>query len=157
MSDKDFSKYAYFICKASNFAIVIKPNKKKIVDGEVVYEEGLRLEFKNKMLRIEKTEENEGLLIKLRQKLKDEEAIDPKRRSFFEEQKPKEMVAMDQVEELLGEKIGEKNERIAQLEKENELLKKGLVQTPAVNLSAAISNASDDENKVVTPHTPRKR
>jgi uncharacterized small protein (DUF1192 family) len=123
MSDKDYGKYAYFVSKASNFAIVIRPNKKKIVDGEVVYEEGLRLEFHNKMLRLEKGEANDAIIEKLRVKIKEEEGIDPKRRSFFEETKPKEMVELDKVETLLGEKLGEKNERIAALEDENARLK----------------------------------
>lgn len=124
MSDKDYDKYAYFVSKASNFAIVIRPTKKKIVDGEVVYEEGLRLEFHNKMLRVEKSKDNEGILSKLREKLDNEKALDPKRRSFFEETKPKEMVEMEKVETLLGEKIGEKNEKIAELEAEIAKLKK---------------------------------
>lgn len=124
MSEKDYDKYAYFVSKANNFAIVIKPTKKKIVDGEVVYEEGMRLTFHNKMLRLEKTKENEGVIAKLREKLENEKALDPKRRSFFEETKPKEMVEMDKVETMLGEKIGEKNERIAELEAEIEKLKK---------------------------------
>ena len=124
MSEKDYDKYAYFVSKANNFAIVIKPTKKKIVDGEVIFEEGLRLEFHNKMLRLEKTKENEGVIAKLREKLENEKALDPKRRSFFEETKPKEMVEMDKVETMLGEKIGEKNERIAELEAEIAKLKK---------------------------------
>jgi len=123
MSEKDYDKYAYFVSKANNFAIVIKPTKKKIVDGEVIFEEGLRLEFHNKMLRVEKTKENEGILAKLREKLENEKALDPKRRSFFEETKPKEMVEMDKVEILLGEKIGEKNDKIAALEAEIAKLK----------------------------------
>lgn len=124
MSEKNFDKFAYFVSKASNFAIVIRPTKKKIVDGEVVYEEGLRLEFHNKMLAIEKTPENKAVLEKMREKIVAEANIDPKRRAFFEESKPKEMVAMEQVESLLGEKLGEKNDRIAELEEENALLKK---------------------------------
>lgn len=124
MSDKDYDKYAYFVSKANNFAIVIKPTKKKIVDGEVVFEEGLRLDFHNKMLRLEKTKENERIIAKLREKLESEKALDPKRRSFFEETKPKEMVEMDKVETLLEEKIGEKNDKIAELEAELAKLKK---------------------------------
>lgn len=124
MSEKDYDKYAYFVSKANNFAIVIKPTKKKIVDGEVIFEEGLRLEFHNKMLRLEKTKENEGILAKLREKLESEKALDPKRRSFFEEIKPKEMVEMDKVESMLGEKIGEKNQKISELEEEIAKLKK---------------------------------
>lgn len=124
MSDKDYDKYAYFVSRASNFAIVIKPTKKKIVDGEVVFEEGLRLEFNNKMLRLEKTKDNEGIIAKLREKLEAEKVLDPKRRSFWEEEKPKEMVEMEKVETLLGEKIGEKNEKIAELEAEIAALKK---------------------------------
>lgn len=124
MSDKDYDKYAYFVSKANNFAIVIKPTKKKIVDGEVVFEEGLRLEFHNKMLRIEKTKENEGIIAKLRGKLESEKSLDPKRRSFFEETKPKEMVEIDKVETILSEKIGEKNDKIAALEAEIAKLKK---------------------------------
>lgn len=121
MENKDFSKYAYFVSRASNFAIVIRPTKKRIVDGEVVYEEGLRLEFKNKMLRVEKTEENEGILAKLREKLEAEKSQDPKRRAFFEEEEPKRMIP----EEAVVEKLNEKNDRIKELEEENaRLLKK---------------------------------
>lgn len=110
--EKDYDKYAYFVSKANNFAIVIRPTKKKIVDGEVVYEEGLRLEFNNRMLRIEKTKENEGVLTKIREKLKNESAMDPKRRAFFEEEEPTAMIPEEKVKEALEEK----NKKIAELE-----------------------------------------
>lgn len=149
MSEKDFDKYAYFISRASNFAIVIKPTKKKIVDGEVVFEEGLRLEFNNKMLRIEKTKDNEPIIAKLREKIEKESVTDPRRRAFFEETKPKEMVAMDKVEELIGEKLDEKNIRIAKLEEENALLKKGKLtpNTTTPPISSTPENGSEEKKK----------
>ena len=135
MSAKDFNKYAYFISRASNFAIVIRPDKKKKVDGEVVFEPGLRVEFNNKMLAVEKNKDNEKILEVLRRKIEEEKVFDPKKRTFFEEQPPKEMVDMEKVKDLLGEKLEEKNQEIAniknekdkkisELEKELEKLKK---------------------------------
>ena len=130
MSEKNFEKFAYFISKASNFAIVIRPDKKKIVDGEVVFEPGLRMEFKNKMLSVEKTKDNGPILAKLREKLKAEENIDPKRRAFFEETAPRVMIP----EEMVKEKLGEKNDRIAELEAENKILKASKkTETPVNN------------------------
>ena len=122
MEDKDYDKYVYFVCRPSKFAIVIKGTKKKIVEGEVVYEEGLRLDFNNKMLRIEKTEENKELIKKIREKLKKEENQDPKRRSFFEETRPIKMLPEEKVIEL----VGKKNDRIEELEAENKRLKEGI-------------------------------
>lgn len=116
MSQKDYKKYAYFISKAKNFAIAIKPDKKKIVDGEVVFEPGLRLEFNNGMLRIEKTKENESIIKKLREKIEMEKVIDPKRRTFFEEEAPKEMISIEKVEEILNKENEEKDRKIKELE-----------------------------------------
>lgn len=117
---KDFNKNAYFVSKAKNFAIAVRPDKKKIIDGEVVFEPGIRVEFHNGMLEIAKTEENKLILETLRRKLEEQKDMDPKRRSFWEEQPPKEMVEVDKVKDLLGEK----NDRIANLEKELAELKK---------------------------------
>ncbi len=117
---KDFNKYAYFVSKAKNFAIAIRPDKKKIVDGEVVFEPGLRVEFHNGMLEVEKNDNNKIIIETLRKKLDDQKDIDPKRRSFWEEQAPKEMVEVNKVKDLLGEK----NDKIAELEKELAELKK---------------------------------
>ena len=111
MNEKDFDKYVYFICRAENFAVVIRPDKKKTVDGEVVFEEGLRLEFHNKMLRLENDEANQGVIAKLREKIKAEESMDPKRRSFFEETKPETMIP----ETMVKEKLDEKNKEIEEL------------------------------------------
>jgi hypothetical protein len=114
MSEKNYDKYAYFVSRANNFAIVIRPDKKKIVDGETVFESGLRVEFKNKMLRIEKTEDNQFILDVLKEKLKKEEQIDPKRRSFYEETKPESMIPESKVKDALQKK----NEEIERLKKE---------------------------------------
>ena len=111
MSKKDYKKYAYFVSRAKNFAISIKPDKKKIIDGEVVFEPGLRLEFNNGMLRIEKTEDNEVVIEKLREKLKNESVVDPKRRLFYEELEPETMLPESKVKEVLEKK----NEEIAKL------------------------------------------
>jgi hypothetical protein len=111
MSKKDYKKYAYFVSRAKNFAISIKPDKKKIIDGEVVFEPGLRLEFNNGMLRIEKTEDNEAVIEKLREKLKNESVVDPKRRLFYEELEPETMLPESKVKEVLEKK----NEEIAKL------------------------------------------
>jgi len=111
MNEKDFDKYAYFVCKATNFAIAIKPDKKKIVDGEVVFEEGLRLTFHNKMLRVEIASDTEGVIEKLREKIRKEELMDPKRRTFFEETRPETMIP----ESMVREKLEEKNKEIEEL------------------------------------------
>lgn len=141
MSEKDFDKYAYFVSRASNFAIVIRPDKKRVVDGEVIFDAGLRLEFDNKMLAIEKTKDNEVILEKLREKLKKEETLDPKRRAFFEETKPVSMIPEDKVKE----KLQEKNQKIAELEEENALLKKASkTNTP---ISSTTENGSKEKNK----------
>ena len=111
MSEKDYKKYAYFVSRAKNFAISMRPDKKKIVDGEVVFEEGLRLEFHNGMLRVEKTEENEGIISKLREKIEKEKDLDQKRKSFFEEVEPEAMIPQSKVEDILEKK----NREIAEL------------------------------------------
>lgn len=113
MSAKDYKKYAYFISRAKNFAISIKPDRKKIVDGEVVFESGLRLEFNNGMLRLEKNDENNSIIEKLREKIKDESVLDPKRRTFYEELEPEIMLPESKVKEVLNEK----NEEIAELKR----------------------------------------
>ena len=118
---KDFKKFAYFVSRASNFAIVIRPDKKKIVDGIVNFDPGLRVEFNNKMLEIAKTPENETILKELRKRIDDEKNIDPKRRSFYEEVPPKNMIEEEKVLELVGEKnatIEEKDAEIAKLKAE---------------------------------------
>lgn len=116
MSAKDYKKYAYFISRAKNFAISIKPDRKKIVDGEVVFESGLRLEFNNGMLRLEKNDENNSIIEKLREKIKDESVLDPKRRTFYEELEPEIMLPESKVKEVLNEK----NEEIAELKRKLE-------------------------------------
>lgn len=116
MSAKDYKKYAYFISRAKNFAISIKPDRKKIVDGEVVFESGLRLEFNNGMLRLEKNDENNSIIEKLRKKIKDESVLDPKRRTFYEELEPEIMLPESKVKEVLNEK----NEEIAELKRKLE-------------------------------------
>ncbi len=116
MSAKDYKKYAYFISRAKNFAISIKPDRKKIIDGEVVFEPGLRLEFNNGMLRIEKNEENNSIIEKLREKIKVESVLDPKRRTFYEELEPEIMLPESKVKEVLNEK----NEEIAELKRKLE-------------------------------------
>jgi len=120
MNGKDFSKYAYFVSKAKNFAIVIRPDKKKVVDGEVQFLPGLRMEFNNGMLAVEKTKENNEIINILRGKIGEYSSIDPKRRPFFEEQPPKEMVPLEKVNEIYSEQ----NKEIERLKAENELLKK---------------------------------
>ena len=120
MSEKNFDKFAYFVCRASNFSIVIRPDKKKTIDGEVVFEPGLRLDFKNRMLSIEKTNDNKGILSKLREKIKEESALDPKKRAFFEEDEPKLMIP----EDLVKSKLDEKNNEIEELKKENKEIEK---------------------------------
>jgi hypothetical protein len=120
MSEKNYEQYAYFVSRAKNFAISIKPDRKKIVDGEVVFEPGLRLEFNNGMLRVEKNKENEVIIEKLREKLKQESVIDPKRRLFYEESEPENMLPESKVKEALNKK----NEEIARLKKELEVKKK---------------------------------
>ena len=118
---KDFKKCAYFVSRASNFAIVIRPDKKKLIDGVVNFEPGLRVEFNNRMLEVAKTPENEIILQELRKRIEDEKNIDPKRRSFYEEAPPKNMIAEEKVLELVGEKnatIEEKDAEIARLKSE---------------------------------------
>lgn len=143
MSEKNFDKYAYFVSRASNFAIVIRPAKKKVVDGEVIFEEGLRLEFNNKMLALEKTEDNAPIIEKLREKLKKEEIMDPKRRSFFEESKPVAMISEDKV----IEKLQEKNDKIAALEAENAVLKNVNKRVDPMAPVSAPSQPSDDKQE----------
>lgn len=121
---KDFSKFAYFVSRAKNYAIVVRPDKKKVVDGEVVFEPGLRLEFNNGMLAIERSKDNENILSILRKKISDEKDFDQKRRSLWEELPPKEMIDMETVRGVVEEKVLEKNQKIADLEKELERLKK---------------------------------
>lgn len=120
MNEKDFEKYVYFVCRAENFAVVIRPDKKRIVDGEVVFEEGLRLEFHNKMLRLENAESNQGIIAKLRDKIRLEEGLDPKRRTFFEETKPETMIPETMVREKLEEKNKEIEDLKSQLSQKNE-------------------------------------
>ncbi|HNV62180.1 MAG TPA: hypothetical protein PKN54_04445 [Candidatus Cloacimonas acidaminovorans] len=120
MSEKNYEQYAYFVSRAKNFAISIKPDRKKIIDGEVVFEPGLRLEFNNGMLRIEKNKENEPIIEKLRNKIKEESVLDPKRRLFYEEIEPETMLPESKVKEVLENK----NQEIARLKKELENKKK---------------------------------
>lgn len=121
---KNYNEYAYFISRAKNLGIVIRPDKKKIVDGEVVFDAGLRVEFNNGMLALKKSKENEKVLAILRDKIAEEQDLDPRRRTFWEEMPPKEMVDAEKVEEVLAEALTEKNIKIKELEDELKKLKK---------------------------------
>jgi len=112
--EKDYSKYCYFVSKAKNFGISLIPDKKKIVDGNVDFIPGLRIEFRNGMLRIEKSEENKSAIDKIRSIVEKEKFLDQKQRTVWEESVPQNMLPEKDVKELLDKK----NEEIENLKTE---------------------------------------
>ena len=83
---KDFTNYCYFLSKASNYAVCIKPERKAIVDGETVTKDvGLRVEFNNKMLAVKKGGDGDVIIKFLRDKIEKEKALSPNARMIFEE------------------------------------------------------------------------
>ena len=104
MNDKDFIKYSYFVSRAKNYAICYKPDRKKIVDGEVEFIPGLRVEFNNGMLRIEKTKENLPIIEFIRERIKKETESGQTKRSLWEEEMPKKVYSEEDVREMLKNK-----------------------------------------------------
>ena len=91
---KDFDKYAYFRSKAANYALCIKSRRTAIVDGEpVVKAEGLRVEFRNRMIRIEKDELGMIQIKALRDEILKEKDLIAIKKSLFEEKKADVMVS----------------------------------------------------------------
>lgn len=114
-AEKDFSKFAYFRSRARNYAICMRPERRAIVDGEVVTKDvGLRIEFNNHFYRIEKTEDNENIIEFLRNKILSEKDFDPNKKMLFEEVKGDMMIPESEVEKILIRK----NAEIAELKKQ---------------------------------------
>lgn len=119
-NEKDYEKYAYFVSKAKNYSVIFKPMVEEVLaDGSrrIAKDEkgkemvGLRIEFDNRMKRIEKTEENMPMIEFLRKKCEGEAGEDPKRQQIKEEHKPIKMVK----EEEMKVKLAEKDEEIKKL------------------------------------------
>jgi hypothetical protein len=99
--DKDYEKYAYFYSRAKNYGIVMKAEHKRTVDGEVVRDVGIRIEFHNGMLKLEKTKENAEMIKYLRKKIEEEKGVSLYKKSFVEEFKPEKTYTESEVKELL--------------------------------------------------------
>lgn len=124
----DFNRYAYFASKAKNFAISMRPDRFRIVDGEKIYDSGLRIEFNNGMLRLNKNDELDIAKIEfLRMRLEKEKDMDVKQRTFQEIVEQEKMISESKLVEVLSEKnleIDSAKAKQNKLEKENEDLKK---------------------------------
>ncbi len=125
MDDKDYKKYAYFTSKASNYSVIFKPQVEEILadgsrriakgdDGKEMV--GLRIEFRNGMLRYEKTEENMPMIKFLRTKCENENKEPANRQQLKEITKPIKMVK----EEEMKTKLAEKDEEIKKLKEQTE-------------------------------------
>jgi hypothetical protein len=113
---KDFKKYAYFRSRARNYAVCIKPERRRIVDGEVVIKShGLRVEFRNHLFRVEKDELGEKIIKHLRDKMLAVKDLDPKRKMLFEEKKQDILIPEHDVEKIVKEKDTEIAELKAKL------------------------------------------
>jgi len=121
MSEKNFDKYLYFCSKAKNYAMVIRPDKKKIIDGEVVFDEGIRVSFTNKMLRIENSKVNSNIIEAIRKKVKEDESLPENKRSIIEQKRPKEMISKEDVKDQLSAKDLEIKELKEKLNKKSEV------------------------------------
>lgn len=143
MSNKDFDKYSYFVSKSRNFAIVIKPTRKKTVDGEVLFEEGLRVEFNNHFLRVENTPSNQFILEALRKRLEDEKYLEQKSKSFYEETRPKVMIAEEELEGVITKAIDKKNIELEKKDAEIAELRKKLNERGSENRSTGVQVGSN--------------
>lgn len=141
-SEKDFKKYAYFRSKAKNYAVCIKPERKAIVDGEVVIKDpGLRVEFDNGMKRIEKTEEGMVIINFLRERIKTEEPLGVSQKSLFEEVEQEAMIPESKVAEILLSKNAEIDDLKQKLAEKGE---------PA-NVNKKPETTSDSSGPATTP------
>ena len=91
---KDFEKYVYFRSKASNYALCISPRRTAVVEGEVVVKsEGLRVEFRNRMLRLEVNKLNAPAIKAIRDAILEEKDLIPTKKMLFEEKEADVMVS----------------------------------------------------------------
>ncbi len=127
---RDYDKYVYFASKAQNYTLLWKPRvEEKLATGErrVAKDEkgnemgGFRIEFTNRMLRLEKSKENEKKIEFIRARCEADKWFDyPKKTSLMPESrrmlkevtKPIVKIPEDEVKKMMSGK----DEKIKELE-----------------------------------------
>jgi hypothetical protein len=108
--NKDFIKYAYFISKAANHTVIIRPQLEEIMaNGEIRVSkdengkpiERLYVEFHNGMKRFEKSKENEVFINYLRGIIQNEKDLPENKKSIKEVIKPARLYTEEEVKNLL--------------------------------------------------------
>jgi hypothetical protein len=101
-SEKDYDKYVYFISRAKNCGFVIKSDRKQTINDEPLFTPGMRVEFKNKMIRLEKDNELDKVKIDfLRGVILKEKDLIQIKKTIWEETKPEKTYTEAQVKEIL--------------------------------------------------------